>query len=909
MEVISLNTNKQKVAIIDSYKSFIWNDRYEDLGDFELYIPANAVELLANIHQDYYIQCSESDRTMIVEKVNYKTDLEDGNFVVISGHSLETILKRRIVWNDDGSITQINATKIVDYDSEDADSGMPFPVWQAIEYLLNLYIIDPETYKNGPQRQIPNFKFLPPSMDDEIYYITMSACSYQGDNLYDVIKSLCDMYEFSFKITLADEDDEDNGIEAGDFVFSLYKGISHLASQMENPYICFSKDFDNLLASDSSLDMSTYKNMAYYKGNGSRYIVREFSGDDLTVEVGYVRIHNNKVYACKTAYDLTPDEFEIDENTGESKSYAVDELVSRTVYGGALLTENKSYYLVTETESGGGEDDDYNYVLLYDSGYDVETKYYRCKVAGKKTRWTPSQWEEVGVKVFWDGFPTYSKYKYDISKAYKEGDYCVKENNGPVYTCTDDIPEATKWSEHKTYRKDDCVVKDGHRYKCKVDKSTLHYWKASEWDSDDWRSDSWIKVYTGNNDYKNIKTKWELCENWVFGKKYAKGVFVTFNDVSRTGKIGVYRKSEADATYSSKSTYSANAVVWYKSKYGENRMYVRKNKSNSKKGINPTNKKYWKKITDKYKTFDAQQWEAVDDIETENYDVYGAVQDTNVGGLNRREMYVDATSVPSTYDYFYNDKSQETANWLVDDGVFRATIKDMALAELTTPANRMTKALEAEIEYATNFKYRKDYNIGDVIEVRDIYGYYDSVRVKEFIISDDDSGIKCYPVFEAVEASTITTRFIEVNDELFENTFLVKIPESTRFVKNELIATSVNNGTTYYLRSFVKKVSVKSEFESGKYAKRDLHIVAWVTSNDVYTHYEKQDADDIIKTHPTIVGEPLFYVDIQKIDNKEMVLPGILFPSWSPPYGVDLGVVSQVNITASQYENILLANI
>lgn len=90
MEVISFNTNKQKVAIIDSYKSFIWNDRYEDLGDFELYIPADEIQLLANIHQDYYIQCSESDRTMIVEQVHYMDDADDGKFVAISGRSLES---------------------------------------------------------------------------------------------------------------------------------------------------------------------------------------------------------------------------------------------------------------------------------------------------------------------------------------------------------------------------------------------------------------------------------------------------------------------------------------------------------------------------------------------------------------------------------------------------------------------------------------------------------------------------------------------------------------------------------------------------------------------------------------------------------------------------------------------------
>ena len=135
---------------------------------------------------------------MIVEKVNYKTDLEDGKFVIISGHSLEAILQRRIVWNDDGSITQINATRINDPTDDSENSGASFYAWQAIEYLLNLYIIDPEACGNNPSRQIPNFVFIEPE-DPRISEIKMSSCAYQGDNLYDVIKSICDMYEFSFK--------------------------------------------------------------------------------------------------------------------------------------------------------------------------------------------------------------------------------------------------------------------------------------------------------------------------------------------------------------------------------------------------------------------------------------------------------------------------------------------------------------------------------------------------------------------------------------------------------------------------------------------------------------------------------------------------------------------------------------
>ena len=302
-----------------------------------------------------------------------------------------------------------------------------------------------------------------------------------------------------------------------------------------------------------------------------------------------------------------------------------------------------------------------------------------------------------------------------------------------------------------------------------------------------------------------------------------------------------------------------------------------------------------------------EQWHL--HIPVETYDIFGSVQDENVGGMDRREMFVDASTVPSSYNYFYDNKKQETVDWLVDEGVMKATVKDMALAELTIPSNRMTKGFNAEIGYNTNFEYRTDYNIGDIVEVHDVYGYYDSVRVKEFIISHDSSGIKCYPSFESVEASTITTRYLEVNDELLGNTFLVKVPESTRFYNTTLIATAQKDDTTYYLKSFIKKISTDSDVEKGKKVRRDLHMVAWVTTgdDDIYTNYEEQDEKQILKQHPTVVGEPLFYIDIDA--DTGMKIPGVLFPSWSPPYGTDLGLVTSINTDATQYRNILLANI
>ena len=908
MEVISLNTNKQKVAVIDSYKSFIWNDRYEDLGDFELYIPASEVNTLANIHQDYYIQCSESDRTMIVEKVNYKTDLEDGSFVLISGHSLEAILQRRIVWNDDGSVTQVNSTRIADPKDDSEDSGSEFYVWKGIEYLLKAFIIDPEACGNSPLRKIPNFVFIEPE-DLRIANLKMPPCSYQGDNLYDVILSICKMFEISFKITLNKDTDE--------FEFSLFKSNSHLASQTDNPYVCFSSDFDNLIASDSSIDMSTYKNMAYYKGNGSKYVIKEFDDKDITMETGFVRVRNNKIYAVNTDFgqnddskniktdyqpshkygdtilDWTPEEFndEWDEESPETyQKYSKLDRVSRDEYNGALLTEDRSFYLSTEPVKPAGDDDDYSAILLFDSGYEEETVYYECtNNSGHQGPWNPNNWKRIGVRVTWghvkDFYKTYEAGTEEEPKEHKEGDIFQEKVQGDNYNVWECIEDHTTTGNYDSTKWIPVVTHD-------VTKQMFHNLAKNE-----------------KKDF--IHTLFSECKNWVFGTQYGKGSFVTFNDSRRTGKITIYRKTESDAVYSTKKQYPEKSVVWYKPKGYENRMYVRKKYKSTgnkaKKGVAPSNKRYWTKLKDKYKTFDAQQWEALDDIEIEQYDVYGSVQDNMVSGMDRRELYVDATSVPSTYDYFYNDKQEETVNWVVTDGVYKATIKDMALAELTTPSNRMTRGLDAEIEYDTNFKYRRDYEIGDVVEVRDIYGYIDSVRVKEFIISHDENGIKCYPVFEAVEASTITTRLLEVGDLMLNNTTLVKIPESTRFKKEETIAVAVKSDNTYYLKSFIKKVTVPSEFKDGKEYKRDLHIVAWITTDDIYTNYEKQEADDLLKSHPTMVGEPLFYVDVDTENNIQ--LPGILFPSWCPPNGVDLGEITEVTTTASQYKNILLANI
>ena len=99
MDLYVLNTNFEKVAIIDSYESLVWTDRFREPGDFELYCFPEA-KLLADCQVDYYLENTESEHLMFIETRKITTDVDDGDRFVLTGESLESILRRRVIWKE-----------------------------------------------------------------------------------------------------------------------------------------------------------------------------------------------------------------------------------------------------------------------------------------------------------------------------------------------------------------------------------------------------------------------------------------------------------------------------------------------------------------------------------------------------------------------------------------------------------------------------------------------------------------------------------------------------------------------------------------------------------------------------------------------------------------------------------------
>lgn len=209
MEITVLDTNLAKSSVIDVFESFIWTDRYSKAGDFELVLKAS-IENIQALLQDYYLSIKESEHTMIIETANLKTDIEAGNNFIVTGRSLESILSRRIVWNQ----TVLNGN-----------------LQAGIKLLLDQNAISPL----DPDRKISNLIFEE-STDPLVTVLSINE-QFTGDNLYDVIQYLCAANSIGFKITLSTDNK---------FVFKLYAGQDRSFDQLTNPFVSFSPDLDNL---------------------------------------------------------------------------------------------------------------------------------------------------------------------------------------------------------------------------------------------------------------------------------------------------------------------------------------------------------------------------------------------------------------------------------------------------------------------------------------------------------------------------------------------------------------------------------------------------------------------------------------------------------------------------------------
>lgn len=238
-EVYVINNSTFSIeGVVDEYVSCIWRPSYSDIGDFELYVGASRKLLdLLQINR-YLVRSSDINidnqdkvtysKVMIIKNIELITDVENGDFLSITGRELKFILSQRIVWS------QTNLT-------DSAES--------AIRTLVTENAIQPTDNK----RVIPNLMLgagagLTDTIEKQV----------TGDNLASTIVEIATAYNYGWDIFIYD----------GKLIFIIYTGLDRSYNQTDRPYVVFSDSFENLYNTDYQVETEEYANTTLIGGEG-----------------------------------------------------------------------------------------------------------------------------------------------------------------------------------------------------------------------------------------------------------------------------------------------------------------------------------------------------------------------------------------------------------------------------------------------------------------------------------------------------------------------------------------------------------------------------------------------------------------------------------------------------------------
>lgn len=231
MEIRVYDKELNFVKLIDVFDSFLWNEKYNDVGEFQLTCSKGNFKYLQD---EYRITNSDDlENVGIIEKVGVTTnERTKEESLVVTGRFAAKMLEQRIIMKG------AYRTNI-----EPADY---------VELLIDRNAINPE----GPERKIENLQFGTKVSSD------FGTINYNSvyTNLLTVTKNVLQTAELGFKIAL----DTENKV----YRVNIYKGLNRSQNQQNNASVILSKSLDNVATSEYERNTKNYRNVLYIKGEG-----------------------------------------------------------------------------------------------------------------------------------------------------------------------------------------------------------------------------------------------------------------------------------------------------------------------------------------------------------------------------------------------------------------------------------------------------------------------------------------------------------------------------------------------------------------------------------------------------------------------------------------------------------------
>lgn len=224
--------------VIDTFSSLIWHKKYQECGDFELYMPVGLFTedetsfIFTHMNsQEVLITRNDDDMIGKVEKVNISQDADGIDMITISGRDLSHDLARRIHMEHFGYV------------------GTPLNVMKAF---INYNCINP----TASERKLFSGRNFAVDLGSYGNSGTSAARFFYGKDMYEVTQTLCKETGKGFKMLTSD-----NFVT---FTLQVYSG----SNQPIINHVSFSEENANLLESTYEINNENKANVAFIAGEG-----------------------------------------------------------------------------------------------------------------------------------------------------------------------------------------------------------------------------------------------------------------------------------------------------------------------------------------------------------------------------------------------------------------------------------------------------------------------------------------------------------------------------------------------------------------------------------------------------------------------------------------------------------------
>lgn len=116
------------------------------------------------------------------------------------------------------------------------------------------------------------------------------------------------------------------------------------------------------------------------------------------------------------------------------------------------------------------------------------------------------------------------------------------------------------------------------------------------------------------------------------------------------------------------------------------------------------------------------------------------IDDSDAWGTDVKEIFVDARDLSSK---IRDDNGNETQ---MSESAYMAKLSQRGKEKLAEKAQKVT--FTAEVNYNIAFKYKCDYDLGDLVTVKNGYGTTAHARITEIMETWDENGYSCVPTME-----------------------------------------------------------------------------------------------------------------------------------------------------------------